>query len=507
MNLKKPLALILCAALTLCLFSGCKSEQDKFYDELMSAKPSQMVTPEVSPSLEVSAAPASSVQPDGAASGTIYNPEESPGTIYTPKEGLSGTLRIGGMSEYLLSDLIRGFMTLYPGITVETDFGFTFSDNSDTGDTTFRVDSYAQRQMTELMAGTAPDVFIPSFNYQKSEGKGLLCDLNTLIDNDPEFQREEYFENIFTAMEKKGKLHALPLTVTAPYVHFNTRVTDALGIDVSQYETVTAMQILDIYGRALDDGVIGEDFWLNYEDAGKIALWTFSEKGYYLNAAEGKPRFDSPECIAFLEASRRIQTKRTVETSGLTMASDALETLKEKNNALIYMDFPWISTGLIDYLLNVPPYTSKAIPLVTNDQKHLLGLNMPSVFCIPESSRSQEIAWEFIKYCIMENETATYLEKAGEVNGDRFKMQIPVNRNNLKKYMDAFVSRCYPEGTDFSAEYALIADWMEAINQNYWHSGDLNFNDILTQYYDSQLITAEECAKKMQERAEIFLNE
>ena len=205
-NHKKLLALILCAALLFCLFSGCKSEQDKFYDELMSARPSPSVTPEGSPSPEASADPVS--------------PDDSPTPAPTPTpKPLSGTLRIGASDSVFIGGLVNGFMERYPGVTIETDFEFTESDGgAPLEEQRVRYRNFAQRQLMELVSGAAPDVFAPSFNHEKVGKQGLLYDLNEMIDNDPDFRREDYFENIFTAMEQNGKLYVLPRTISISYI-------------------------------------------------------------------------------------------------------------------------------------------------------------------------------------------------------------------------------------------------------------------------------------------------
>ena len=286
-------------------------------------------------------------------------------------------------------------------------------------------------------------------------------------------------------------------------MHFNTRVTDALGIDMDQYKTITPMQILDIYGRALDEGVINENFWLNFRDGGKRILWA-AEQQSYLHKEDGIPRFDSPECIAYLEASQRIQTKQT-GSMVMSFANNAMEVLSSANNALMFMTTTYLGSFELLTLINNVEYSSKAIPLVTEDQNNVA--NFIDTYAIPESSPHKELAWEFMKYCVMESEMLSYhmidRENEGKINGDRFMGCIPINRNNFQKYIKYCSQKTQH---DYTREYELLLSWMENYKGGFFEES-MDFEDILGQYYDSKLITAEECAKKLQERAEIYLNE
>lgn len=60
---------------------------------------------------------------------------------------------------------------------------------------------------TEIMAGNVPDILdISSVNYVQLASKGIIEDLYPYIDADEELNREDYFENVLAAMEVDGKL-------------------------------------------------------------------------------------------------------------------------------------------------------------------------------------------------------------------------------------------------------------------------------------------------------------
>ena len=327
----------------------------------------------------------------------------------------------------------------------------------------------------------------------------MFCNLYEFMEEDPAFHREDYFENIFTAMEWEGKLHVLPTLAMPSYVYMNKTVTDALNIDINRYDSITPMEILEIYGQALDEGIVGDDFWLNYRDGGRCVLWSL-EMNNHVDTAAGKARFDSPEMLAYLQASQRIQTESTVYNA-LTTGSEGLKALlAAENNALMAV----FSFRLEFYrdIIAEGEKVSKGLPLVNNKREALwTPLNILS---IPQSSSNKALAWEFVKYCIAESETVEYIAQSssrGGWLGDRFFSFLPINRNNLRKYVTSYFGEAAPEVIE--AAEALIAKPRAKFNA----LSDLDMRDIFTKYYDSQFITAEECAKLMQGRADIYFGE
>ena len=78
---------------------------------------------------------------------------------------------------------------------------------------------------------------------------------------------------------------------------------------------------------------------------------------------------------------------------------------------------------------------------------------------------------------------------------------MPVNKNNCKKLITSIY------GSDSLAE--KFCTYNETLNARASSSSEImeNLKDIFISYYDNHLISAEECAKQLQERAWIYLNE
>lgn len=62
---------------------------------------------------------------------------------------------------------------------------------------------------TELLSGNMPDIlYLNGMPLEKLAAKGLLEDLYTYIDNDPDFSRDDFFPSVLKAMELDGKLYS-----------------------------------------------------------------------------------------------------------------------------------------------------------------------------------------------------------------------------------------------------------------------------------------------------------
>ncbi|MDO4356844.1 MAG: hypothetical protein Q4E13_10075, partial [Clostridia bacterium] len=128
------------------------------------------------------------------------------------------------------------------------------------------------------------------------------------------------------------------------------------------------------------------------------------------------------------------------------------------------------------------------------------------LFMVPTNCSNPELAWEFIKFSIApldeaNGETAsTAYYKVGE--GNRF----PISRANLA----AFAEYGQTFGNaDFDACLTKLEARIEEIHETFNYT--FNASDVIfplhEQFFDYGTITAEECAKQMDDRLYLYLNE
>ena len=78
--------------------------------------------------------------------------------------------------------------------------------------------SYSQRQTilsdrvySEMLEGKGPDILVNFSCFSQFNSEEILVDLNKYVDGPNGLNREEYFDNVLSAFENKGKLYQIPV--------------------------------------------------------------------------------------------------------------------------------------------------------------------------------------------------------------------------------------------------------------------------------------------------------
>ena len=418
--------------------------------------------------------------------------------VYPVKDGLSGTLVISCVFGFLPEALADNFMKIYPDVSIEVISADNFSFET--------LSEYSNRLRVQLMSGEdTPDIIDMSFllDYYKAADSGMIIDLYPFWNSDPDITQDDYFMNIIELYEYNGGLYAMPSSFSLNTVRLNKRVTDFIGIDVDSIDVMNAFELLDIYLSALDKGVIEDDFRIFYGDPGRNVMLGYIYEDFF-DPVTKTARFNTPEFIEFLEKSDQIPTTQTVFSGYVT--SDSVSQFESANNTFLLVERLGFDDDTIGFFSGTPD-TSKGIIVLTPDGG--LTVNTRLTWAISSSCENPELAWEFIKYCIIESDRVSYFQRFGEWNGDRWLGSIPINRNNFHKRL-IFASDSPQEFSIGIEDKEKLLELFESVNTISLTDTlifEMNILDILTLYLDQGLITAEEAARQLQERAEIYFGE
>lgn len=95
----------------------------------------------------------------------------------------------------------------HPNITIELQ-----SVESDDSRIEQDMEKFVKTTNTALLSGKGPDLInldqLPSADYIT---KGLLTDMSKIMDNDPEFKKEDYFNNVLDGIKANGGIYGMPL--------------------------------------------------------------------------------------------------------------------------------------------------------------------------------------------------------------------------------------------------------------------------------------------------------
>lgn len=123
---------------------------------------------------------------------------------------LSGTLTVSTVFDGYIDILAEKFMDMHPNVEIIVE---RQEDNKVT---------YMYRIAIDLLSGTATDLIdLSALDINHKAQSGLLVNLYEFMDNDPKFNKSDYYTNIFEAMEYQGGLYAMPLSFQYDMVYIS----------------------------------------------------------------------------------------------------------------------------------------------------------------------------------------------------------------------------------------------------------------------------------------------
>ncbi|MDO4357489.1 MAG: ABC transporter substrate-binding protein [Clostridia bacterium] len=369
-----------------------------------------------------------------------------------------------------------------------------------------------RRLATEIMSGEADYIFngayLDPFKYSSS---GQFYDLYEWMDADPDFHREDYYENIITSMEFDGHLYSLPagFTFAPSVVYLNGTIAEALGVSYQLLDTITPSEILDLYEAAKAQGLMAEDTPLVFNDATAPGLFLAISAEYasHVDFEARTTSFSNPDFIALLERTKQAYTERTIEEGwGFSSSGDFSGAVTRQQTASLIKgeltglrrDGAWESglDAMPDGLMG---------PLVLQTDSRETSWITVAAYMVPKSCSNPELAWEFIKFCVepLDEEKG---ETVNTIDKTILGMGFPLSRKNLALYAKKYGTF---GSSDFDASLAKLEERIgETCKSHYYIQGiEALIMPIAAQYFDYNTITAEECAKQMDERAYLYLNE
>ncbi len=516
---KKALALLLAVCLLLPC-AACQQAQDDVYSQAKGEMEND------APTSSGTEGNPSSAPPESAPS-----PTEPPFEVDTT---LTGELTVldcfrnsnpGALTA--LECLAQEFMERHPNVTVTVEY---FAENYALEEMAEIKERYSAQVRAELVSGEADYVlFSPQggLNLAQLSQAGVLLDLRPYWDSDPEIRPEDYFTTVLDAVSVEGKLTSLPLSFSMNGVFLNRAVLEGLGVDAEGVSSVTCQQLLDWQEQAGDP-----DLQVTF------GAWTQDsffgvESPAYLDLENKTASFDSPEFIAFLNRTGSLEEPDASldETSRMMWQSEDLvnallacqatgEEFPVKNlpYADIYLEsghpgmacLSGIFPASMAYYSEPLEYLAGPYPLV--DSRGRLAISSKEDLAVPSSVADPDLAWEFVKYCIGERDSLQLS------NQEMYTTNFPLNKQNFQGLLEV-----YKEGGGYQYEYGRLLGFdpgrldsaaalerlesflsLPLVNGKLY---SLDAGEYLEEFYVQKLTSAEECAAKIQGRAEIWLNE
>ncbi len=419
---------------------------------------------------------------------------------------LSGTINISflhapdGFSWYRMAE---EFQKIHPNVKIETNDTAVELDKLSVEEAMIAIEKYQDDLAVKMNSGDAPDLIISLGSSDGTEfiAGDLLYDINEFIENDTTFIKEDYFMNVIKAQEINGGLYNFPLEFDFSSVRIRQDVLEFFEIDESSIKTVDYNFLYDLYFNALNSGEFTSLQYINREEMTGKSMFTDESYASSFNADKMEVSFNSPEFIEYLNTTSRYESIGApfgfFEVYEIPSLFDAHDILVEGVKPTQHNH---------EYLMGESENASKAYPVSTINGEITVGTT--ASVSIPANAKSPDLTWEFVKYLMAENDSPMFVDEEGHNDGLKFVGSIPINRKNLENYHKYM-------GAEYGASEESIDNFILYVNEVLTNPirANFNFSQLMTplnelhmDFYNG-LMTAEECAEAMQERAEIYFAE
>lgn len=428
-----------------------------------------------------------------------------PEPMTTKVENLSGKLTISTYFDEYMQRRAEAFMALYPDVEIELIWPADAEEET--------LEMYGRRIAVELMSGTATDLVdlshLSAYKYAKS---GLLVDLNEWMKQDPQFDREEYYYNIFEAMEVDGGLYAIPFAFNYDVLYVNKPMSAEMGIQLSSNEGLHYLRMLEIYEQAKEHMGASHSFRM-MPGLVKDSFFKY-EIMEYIDPEAAKASFNSEAFIRYLNTTNdMVDAGEEWDMNYVSSGNDAyMEQYMFSKFTLNAVD---IHNLAIEY-----PNVQGPVPLMSSGGKYPFDLFLAS-YGISKHSQNKALAWEFLKFCIAEQEFTSDDADAALEMFRVYEGWIPINIQNFYNLFRIYgkndIARLSAEGLAWKEgdPKQALEDALDQVHQ--WN---MQRNQVAAEfelwslvesdlelYYHYDLFTAEEIANMLQNKVRLYLLE
>lgn len=425
---------------------------------------------------------------------------------------LSGTLTVSTVFDGYIDIFADEFMDMHPNVEIIVD---RQEDN--------RV-AYMYRIAIDLLSGTASDLIdLSALDINHKAQSGLLVNIYDFMDNDPDFDKSDYYTNIFEAMEYDGGLYAMPLTFEYDMVYISKPLSESIGLDYENYKYISYPEMIEIYEKARKSHPSPEEFYL-MPGIVKESFFKYESVDFY-DIETGDANFDSNEFIQHLKLTKNLNTVYHPDTQEWDFIRVGV-----RNEDFLIKDFMFskFTTTDIDLKNMMVEFenTIGPIPFISGRGKAPFS-NLLGTYAISNNSENKELAWEFLKYCVSAKELPVFETKEDEEKYSfMFWGNIPINIENFythfRHVFDSEVRWYEENGLDGNWKFTneeekekMFQDTLDQIHK--WNQernvlvGNRELSTLLREelenYYYYDLATAEETAKIIQNKVFTYLNE
>jgi multiple sugar transport system substrate-binding protein len=427
-----------------------------------------------------------------------------------------------------LEDAAKAFGRKYPGakvvvenfsppITIKVIDGDRFAEMPE--DKQAEQD-YIQRINVELMAGKGADVYsIDIIPYTKYADGGFLSDLRPFMDADPGFDIADYRENILEAVKYKGGQYIFPLRYEFSYFAYDSSLfTQDEKKLLAGGTSFTFGELVDIGKNAFERN--GNTYMFGYSgdkytESNMFRAILDANYASFVDMEKKQAYFADGRFARLLESVREYHKKGYIKNAGdieywyfwggdaaLRPTDRFFYKLEDSGTLLAHFneDMP---KGKRIYRPASGNVDDDVIAGMAAGEGGGITFSIYDAYAVNSNSANKRAAWEFIKFMAGEQMQGLPSAAGISINKKAFEARTRLN-------ITGSVSREYTEAQQqaYDGYAACIDKFSGMINSYAIRDGVLDgmIEEEVKAYFDGEK-TADEAARVLQNKAELYLSE
>jgi len=440
-----------------------------------------------------------------------------------------------------LEEAAKAFEALYPGTKVNVETFSAMPEVRTGGQGNMQVTrmeiqndpqgraDYISRINTNLMSGTGADLYaMDVLPLHKFAVNGTLENLDTYMAMDPNFHRGDYRENILDAVRYQNGTWFLPLSYGFNYFSYDTtliptEMASRFGIDKS-FSTEELLKI----GMGLYNGAYKIFNTNDYsrDSRNMFAVLLGENIQSYLNLETKKPNFVDGSFAAMLNSvknygqqglipqgvtgQQNVGQQNVGQLRQLNMAAPTDRFYFKQNNSLNLLSQFTRSLGIVNRMMIggvMSIDTDDEIAGIQANADGSVPFTYSRAFAINSQSKNKETAWAFLKFL---------LSPEMQTSGNIMTTDFPINNKAREETAELTFTGMFRNATTLNEQQRqALQNYKTAVERlsdsiNCFVAQDTSLNDMIAsevQYYFSGSKNADEVARVLQNKADLYLNE
>jgi len=291
----------------------------------------------------------------------------------------------------LFEEAKKKYEAKHPNITIE----LKYTKSGDGAEGAAAHEKFVKTTNTAMLSGKGPDLMemdqLPIENYVK---KDLLANMSEIIENDPTFKKEHYFNNILDNVKINGGIYGMPLAFIMYGLIGNETLIEKSGVKFddktwnwSQYTDVIR-QVMKFGDQSKFGGLFGSP---------EAVLNEMVKEQYptFVDEVNGKVNFDSDTFTSLLKQVKSLSDERILTEEYLAPLFNNVSIVSPRHYINDLKQSEFISK---EYRFKSKLYTKPK----SNGQQAGDYFRPYITIGINEKSSVKDEAWNFLKFMLSE---------------------------------------------------------------------------------------------------------